>query len=164
MTGRRAGTTPRRRPQAAAGAAHHPEFGALLATRDYLERLAALPEEPKRRTPEGWTVADIVDHLALAEEGYLFRTTQFFRANEVGAVIAKDIRSYAPPPLNASVRRFVLLRARVLSRLRRAKATDRRRTLKLRRGGKRTLAAHLRAMVAHDSEHRRQIDGLLRKS
>jgi uncharacterized damage-inducible protein DinB len=148
----------------AAAITHHPEFEALLAMRGYLERVAALPEEPKRRTPEGWTVADIVDHLALVEEGYLFRTTQFFRANEVGAVIAKDIRSYAPPPLAASARRFALLRARLLSRLRRAKATDRKRTLKMRGGGVRTLAAHLRAMVAHDQEHKRQIDGLLRRA
>jgi hypothetical protein len=156
--------TPRRNAQLSAGAAHHPEFEALLAMRGYLERLAALPEEPKRRTPAGWTAADVVDHLALVEEGHLFRTTQFFRASEVGAVIAEDLRSYAPPPLNASVRRFALLRARVLSRLRRAKATDRRRTLKMRGGGVRTLAAHLRAMVAHDQEHKRQLEGLLRRA
>jgi uncharacterized damage-inducible protein DinB len=156
-------TTPRRQAHLSAGAAQHPEFQALLAMRAYLERLAALPEEPKRRTAQGWTAAEIVDHLALVEEGYLFRTTQFFRANEVGAVIANDIRSYAPPPLNASVRRFALLRARVLSRLRRAKANDRKRTLRMRGGGVRTLAAHLRAMVAHDDEHRAQIEALLRR-
>ncbi len=125
-----------------------------------MQSLAQRADDRKRRPAEGWTVAEIVDHLAVIEEAFAYRTAQFFRPNETAAQIATGIRSFRPPPLNASVRRFVLLRGRLVARLERARSGDLRRTIRLRDGAVLTLADHLRAVSAHDAEHRRQLKAL----
>jgi hypothetical protein len=135
----------------------------LVAMRDYVEGLAAIVDDGRRHTPEGWTLTDVLDHLVVMEEAVVFRTGQFFRPNETAAVISPGLRSYAPAPVSALAHRFGLLRGRILSRLRRATAADRKRSIKRRIGGAMTFAEHLRGMVQHDQEYRRQLEGLLRR-
>ncbi len=141
----------------------YPEYKMLVTMRDYVEGLAEIVDDGRRRTSEGWTLTDVLDHLVVVEEAFAFRTGQFFRLNETAAVITPGLRSYAPPPAAALVRRFALVRGRVLGRLRRATAADRKRSIRCRAGGTLTLAEHLQAVSHHDLEHRRQLDGLLRR-
>jgi len=131
--------------------------------RHYVEAFEHRTEEGRRRPADSWTLAEVLDHLAVMEEGYAHRLRQFFRANEIAGMLTQGLRSFAPPPAAASARRFSLLRARILSRLRRVRRGDRSRRLSLRAGGVLTLGKQLAAIVAHDREHRRQIEALLRR-
>ncbi len=131
--------------------------------RRYVEAFEHHAEDGRRRTGESWTLAEVLDHLAVMEEGFAHRMRQFFRPHETAGILTRGLRSYAPPPAAASARRFSLLRARILMRLGRAGRADRGRRLSLRDGGVLTLGKHLAAIVAHDREHRRQIESLLRR-